>query len=318
LHGQNGASLIVIVVMIIVIGIIAAAFVSLIDTEVFTAMNQSAGLLTFGVAEGGVEFEQHSLAQNLSWYRSASDPMPASARTLGAAPNAGSFTVQTNLPGTRLRRRIPNGISTADICVYTTDRFTPPAGGYLLIADIGADPFEFVQYAGVGTSPNCNQLFTGIVRDRTIGGITYSGGASPHDRGEFVYPVTTIAAGETALPNNCVSGPASFRIVDHPKFLTAGAITIFTDTNPGSVDWEEITYTNSTRAGGVMTLYGVRRCQNGTTTTVSHPAGKPVTPILPEGNPPDYQAEVVSTGTVAGVLGASTNAVRVIRKTVQR
>lgn len=306
---QRGASLIFVILILLVIGMIGAVFVSLINTESFTAMNQSAGLLSFGIADGGVEFEQRNLAQNLAWYRSTSDPMLASIRTLGSAPNTGSFTVSTNLPATRLRRRIIAG-SALNICVSTTDRFTPPTTGYLQIGNPGLDPYEFVQYTGIGTSANCAAEFTGITRAWVINGVS-GGAAVAHVRDELVYPVTTLV---DALANSCTS-LASLRITDHPKFLTAGTLAVLTNTTPGAIDWEEISYTSSTRAAGVMTLLGVKRCQNGTA-SAAQAAGNPITPILADGTPPDYQAEVVSTGTVAvTIIG---NAVRVIRKTVQR
>ena len=305
---QRGAGLIGVVLILVIVAVIGAALISLVSNETFTAMNQSAGVLAFGMADGGIEFEQYNLPQNVDWYRSTSDPMPSSNRTLGTAPNSGSFTVQTNLPATRLRHRIPDGVTTANICVYTTNRF--PTSGNLMIGDDGMDPFEYVHYTGVGNAA-CGAQFTGITRDQTIAGV--SGTAGSHERGELVYPVTTLVG---ALANNCIS-LASLQITDNSKFLTAGSLSIFTDTTPGSIDWEQITYTSSTRAGGVMTLLGVKRCQDGTA-SAAQSAGNPITPILVDDppDPPDYEAEIVSTGTTAvAVVG---NANRVLRKTVQR
>jgi len=305
---QRGASLIIVLAMLVIIAMIGAALVSLVGNESFTAMNQSAGLLAFGIADGGLEFEQYNLAQNVDWYRSLSDPMPASVRTLGTAPNSGSFTVQTDLPGTRLRHRIPDGATTANICVYTTNRF--PTSGNLMIGDDGMDPFEYVHYTGVGNAA-CGAQFTGITRDQTIAGV--SGTAGSHERGELVYPVTTLVG---ALANNCTS-LASLQIADNSKFLTAGSLSILTDTTPGSIDWEQITYTSSVRAGGRMTLYGVKRCQDGTA-SAAQAAGNPITPILVDDppNPPDYEAEILSAGTTAVVVVGNAN--RVLRKTVRR
>lgn len=317
LQGQNqrGASLIFVVIILVVASMVIAAIVSIMNNESFTAMNQSAAVQSFGVAEGGVEFEERNLAQDLAWYRSTSDPMPASTRTIGSAPNSGSFTVSTNLPATRLRKRIKAG-PTATICVSTTDRFTPPTTGYLQIGKAGQDPYEFVQYTGVGFPPNCAAEFTGITRATTINGVYGGLATTVHDRDELVYPVTTLV---DALGSDCNS-LTSLRITDHPKFLTAGTLSVLTNTTPGSVKWEEISYSSSTRSAGVMTLLGVKRCQEGFYTPGSPPpgqaAGNPVTPILADGTAPDDQAEVVSTGTVAvTIIG---NAVRVLRKTVQR
>jgi hypothetical protein len=314
-QSQRGASLILVVLILVVVSMVIAALVSIMNTESFTAMNQSAAVQAFGIAEGGVEFEERNLAQDLAWYRSTSDPMPVSTRTLGSAPDSGSFTVSTNLPATRLRRKINSG-PTATLCVSTTDRFTPPATGYLQIGKPGQDPYEFVQYTGIASPPNCPAQFTGVTRATTINGIYGGVATTVHDRDEWVYPVTTLVDG---LGSDCNS-LTSLRITDHPKFLTAGTLSVLTNTTPGSIKWEEITYSSSTRSGGVMTLLGVKRCQEGFYTPGSPPpaqaVGNPITPILADGTAPDDQAEVVSTGTVAVTLIG--NAVRVLRKTVQR
>jgi hypothetical protein len=300
---QRGAGLIIVVAMLLVLGVIGAVFVSLINNESFTAMNQSGGLTAFGVADGGMEFAQRSLAQNLDWYRSTADPIAIPATNLGS----GSFTANTYLPATMLRNRIPTPGSTADIRVYTTDRF--PVSGYIQIEDDITGSGEFVFYGG----KTATTFTTGILRDQTIGGI--NGTAGSHDRGSRVYPVTTLVdtllvlAGPPCVP----TAAASFRIFAHSKFLTAGRIDI---------EDEEIDYTGSTTTLGTTTLNGVTRCANSTAGTTSHTGnavfgvGAPVTPLLVEGTAPDFQAEAVSTGTVAVTITG--NAVRVIRKTMQR
>ncbi len=288
----------IIVLMMIIIGTIGAVFVSLINTEGFTAMNQSAGLLAFGVADAGVEFEQYNLAQNVDWYRSTADPMPAAVRTLGASPNAGSFTAQTFLPATKLRTRIPTAGAIAEIRVYTTDRF-PEAGSLQIDDDITDGQTEFITYTD--TTPNS---FIGVItRDVLIG--TVSGTASSHERGTRVYPVTTLLTALGTLGACTPAAAASFNIAAHPKFLAAGIIDI---------EGEEISYSGSTIAGGTMTLLGVTRCLNNT--SAGHAINQPVTPLLVDGAEPDYTAEIISTGTTPVAVAGSAN--RVIRKTVQR
>ncbi|MBI5756305.1 MAG: hypothetical protein HZA12_05205 [Nitrospirae bacterium] len=299
-RNQRGASLIIIIAIILIMGIIAAVFVSLINTESFTALNQSAGEEAFAIAEGGLEFEQRSLAQNLDWYRSTSDPIATTTRTLGS----GSFEVKSNLPATMLRRRLRN-TELATINVYTTDRF-PDAGTLQIDDDAGLGNGEFVQYTNKTTN-----TFTGLPLTRGVlfvGG-TLGQGANTFSRGTRVYPVTTLV---TALVNNCATIPNPFQISAHLKFLSAGTINVYDRTTLAS---EEITYTGSSTAGGVMTLTGVQRCQNGTSVATVN-AGDPVTPIFVDGTSPDYEAEATSTGTVAVTITG--NAVRVIRKTVQR
>ncbi|TAK07765.1 MAG: hypothetical protein EPO39_05840 [Candidatus Manganitrophaceae bacterium] len=285
---QRGASLIIAIALLLVMGIISAAFVSMVNTETFISMNQSGGQQTFFIAEGGVEFGQRSLAQNLDWYRSAVDPILIPATNLGA----GSFSANINLPATMLRSQVPSG-TLGTIRVYTTDRF--PANGNLQIEDDITGGGEFVTYNGTGPT-----TFTITARGVSIGGI--SNGTSPHSRGDVVYPVTTLSV---ALVNSCTA-PASFTIATHPKFLGAGTVDI---------EGEEISYTGSTTAGGTTTLTGVTRCQNGTA-SAAHNLGRPVTPMLVDTTSPDFEAEVISTGTVG--LPITGNAARVVRKTVQR
>lgn len=299
-QNQRGAGLVVVVAMLLIVGVIAAVFVSLIGNESFTAMNQSAGLLTFGITDGGVELERYNLAQNVDWYHSTSDPMPATILTLGAAPNSGSFTVQSYLPATELRNRMTtNGVGA--ITVYTTNRF--PSSGFLQVDDdITLNNTEYVQYTGTTAT-----TFTGITRNVTISTITGALGASmSHDRGSRVYPVTTLSATTVDPVGTCPLTGSNITIVTHTKFLTAGMIDI---------EGEEIGYTGSTVTGGTTTLIGVTRCINGTA-IAGHLAGRPVTPLLVDGTSPDYLAEVLSTGTVAVTITG--NAIRVIRETVQR
>ena len=296
---QRGASLMVIVLMIVVIGMIGAVFVSLINTEGFTAMNQSAGLLAFGIADGGLEFEQYNLAQNVDWYKSTSDPMLVFNRTLGVAPNSGSFAVLVNLAGTTLKTRVASA-GNVTINVYTTDRF-PTAGTLQIDDNITDGQTEYVSY-----NAKTANTFTLNGRNVTVGTISATGSFS-HDRGSRVYPVTTFAGSTNliTLGSPCVpTAAASFNIAAHTKFLTAGIIDI---------EGEEIGYTGSTTTGGTMTLLGVTRCLNGT--SLAHPIGRPVTPLL-QGGSADFLAEVVSTGTVP--VSITGNTVRVIRKIVQR
>ena len=299
-NNQRGAGLIIVVAMLLIIGAIGAVFVSLISNESLTAMHQSGGLTSFGVADGGMEFAQRSLAENLEWYRSAADPIAIPATNLGS----GSFTVNTNLPATMLQTRFPNPAPPPDIRVYTTNRF--PSAGFIRIEDDITGSGEYVQYTAATAT-----TFTGVIsRGVTIGGVPSA--ASSHPRNSRVYPVTTLSvllgvlAGPPCVPTSIIG---TVQIAAHTKFLSAGRIDI---------EGEEIDYTGSTTTGGTMTLKGITRCANSSAGTTAHAAGAPVTPLLVDSTAPDYQAEGVSTGTVAGVLGAATNAVRVIRKTMQR
>lgn len=282
IQNQNGASIIAAVFIIIILAFMGVMFVTMIGTGSFSALNELQSGQALYIAEGGVAFHQRSLAINLDWYRSATDPLSTDTRSLGA----GSFTVSTNLPATKLRTRLLPGGTT--MRVYSTDRF--PNAGFLQIGDDVTAGAEFVQYTG-----KTSNTFTGLVRGLTIG--TVATAPSAHARGSAVYPVATLSAG---LVSSCNS-PTSFTISANTKFLSAGVIDI---------EGEEIRYTGSSISGGVMTLTGVQRCI-GSVGPVAHAAGQPVTPLLVGGDTANYQAEIISTGSVG-------SAVRVMKKTVVR
>jgi MSHA biogenesis protein MshP len=304
---QNGVSLIAAIFIIVVLAFMGLMFLSLINTSSLTSVNDMQSAQALYIAEGGVEFAQLALAQNLDWYRSASDPMsPPTATPLGA----GSFTVTTTLPATVLSRRLPAGGGTAT--VYTTNRFptacpSMPLGVcYLQIEDdAGSGSGEFVSYTNTTAT-----TFTGLVRNRTIGTVPSFGGDSTHLRGSRVYPVSVLAAG-TALVANCNTIPNPFQIIANSKFLSAGTINVYDSTTPAND--EEILYSGATTTGNITTLTGVQRCQNqlGVPVPIAAVTGSPVTPINFDGTSPDYEAEVASTG-------ASGAAMRVVKKTVQR
>jgi hypothetical protein len=283
-------SLIAAIFFLVIVGFMGTTVVSLMSTQSITSAGESKSTQALYIAEGGSEFTQRALAQNLNWYRSTADPMVTPATALGS----GTFSIDTFLPATLLRRRVTP--VSANIPVYTASRF--PTAGFLQLDDItGAG--EFVQYTGVTAN-----TFTGITRDVTIGGVS-AGAIGTFSRGTAVYPVTTLA---TALGSLGACGPtsvAAFTIAAHSKFLSAGTITI---------DTEDITYTGSSTAGGVTTLTGVTRCMNGTST--AHAVGDPVIPVLNDGAAPDYEALLISTGSVGGA--ALGTAARVVQKTVQR
>ncbi len=293
LSAERGVSLIIALFLIVIVGFFGTMMGSLISTQSFTAMNEVRSTQAFDVAEGGAEFVERAFAQNLDWYRSATDPIVTPATALGS----GTFAVDAFLPATLLTRRLVP--ASASVQVFTTARF-PNAGFLQLEDDIGAGA-EFVQYTGVTATS-----FTGLTRNVTIGGVT-GGGIGTFSRGTAVYPVTTLTTALGTLGAVCVATPsASFTIAANAKFLSAGTITI---------DPEEITYTGSSTAGGVMTLTGVVRCTN--LTSAVHAVGYPVTPILADGvGASDYEVLLVSTSSVGSApIG---NAARVVQKTVQR
>jgi hypothetical protein len=285
-NNENGVTIIAAIFIIVILGFMGVMFLTMVNSGSFTAVNDIQSAQASYVAEGGVEFNQRSLALNLDWYRSAD---PLSTTTLNLGPT-GSFTVTTTVPATVLRNRIPTAGSLAPISVYSSNRFPIP-GDLQIEDDISADA-EFIHYTNI-----VGNTFTGLTRNVTIGTVTGASGAGAHARGSRVYPVTTLI---DAMPNDC-NAIASLRITAHLKFLGAGTLDI---------EGEEILYAGSSTAGAVMTLAGAQRCR-GVIGPMAHPAGRPVTPVLVGGDSANYEAEVVSTGTVG-------SAGRMVRKTIQR
>jgi hypothetical protein len=295
LRVQRGFLLMTAVVLIVVAALVLTVMVFLGVTGTESSVGHSQSGQALFVGGSGLEYEQRRLAQNVDWYRSTSDPMPGTTQALGA----GSFTVYSNLPATMLRRRVVSG-STASICVYTIDRL-PTSGNVQVGNDINAGG-EFVQYTGTNSSlAACGNrpALTGITRNRTIGGIV--GADGDHARGSNVYPVTTLI---TVLAASCAA-PTTIQITDHSKFLNAGTITL--TNNAGET--EEIAYADSSRAGGVMTLTGVTRCQNGTG-PFAFVANFPVTPLLDDGASPDFEAQMFATGSAGSATRQETRTIQ--------
>src|SRR5438046_1897676 len=226
---ERGFLLIVAIVLVVVASMLAVTIAMIAATSGSSATdNLQSGQALF-LAESGVEYERRCLAQNLDWYQSTTDPIAPNAtgtcatatttQTLGS----GSFTVYANVPATMLRKRIPDNLSTADICAYTIDRF--PASGRIQIDDDIAGSGEFVSYGAVNpSSATCGNrpAFTGIARGVSVG--TVPSTAAAHARGSIVYPVTQLITALTSTA--CATIPNPFQITDNSKFLSAGTIVL--------------------------------------------------------------------------------------------
>lgn len=278
IRNPRGTSIIIAIFIIVILAFMGVMFVSLINTSTFSSINDLQSMQALSGAEGGVEYEQRIIARNVDWYRSA-DPIDTTTQNLGT----GSFTGSSNIPATKLQRRLLPGATTA--FVYTTNRFPTPSGT-LYIVDDGHGSAEFVQYTAVPTTTSF-----------TVTGVTVT-----HQRGHNVYPATTLTQAG-GLVANC-SSPSSFTIAFNSKFLGGGTLDI---------EGEEILYTGSSLSGGNLILTGVQRCQDGTSqaTPPAHALNVWVTPVLVNDDSASYQAEITSTGTVG-------SAVRVVKKTIQQ
>jgi type II secretory pathway pseudopilin PulG len=244
---QRGVLLVAAIVLLVVVSALVAAIAFVTATSGSSATDNLRSGQALFLAESGLEFETRRMARNVDWYRSTTDPTAASGpQVLGQ----GTFTSSSNFPATKLRRRVV-AASTA-ICVYTIDRF--PASGTIQIDDDISAGAEFVSYTGTtASSGTCGNLpaFTGIGRPATVGGITPPTGN--HSRDDIAYPVTTLVDA-LAISATCVA-PAQLRINDNSKFLNSGTISL----DDGGANSEDISYTTSSRAGGVMTLKGLTR-----------------------------------------------------------
>jgi hypothetical protein len=291
IKNKNGVSLIAAIFIITVLGFMGVMFLTMISTGSFTAVNDIQSAQALYIAEGGVEYEQYGLAQNLDWYRSTMDPFAVTGvLNLGA----GSFTASSFLPATKLRSQMTFS-TTSSIRVYSINRFSP--SGCIRIDD------EFISYGGVGTTAAaCNPYqppcFTVITR--AAAACNGGGTRTAHTRGDAAYPLVQLG---TPMAANC-SDMASLTIGWNQKFLSAGTLDI---------EGEEVRYSGSSVSGVNMILTGLQRCLDAASqiTPPAHIAGAPVTPVLIGGDSADLQSEVTSTGAVGA-------AVRVVKKTVQR
>ena len=284
---QAGYLMVVLIGLLVVVASLASVLSYLNAVNATSGSGRLGAMQAFFFAESGLELEQRRWAQNLNWYRSATDPnpSPAAAQAFGS----GSFTVYSNLPATLMRTGA--SAATATINVYTTARF--PASGILQIEDDITGGGEFVRYTGVTATS-----FTGVTRGQTVGSVVSA--ASTHARSDRVYPVTIL---RTAMAANCTA-LASIQIDANSKLLSAGTLDI---------EGEEVGYTAATTTGATTTLTGITRCLDTVTviTPVTHAIGQPVTPVLVGGDSADYQVEAIASG-------AQGNNIRYARRTIQR
>ncbi len=284
---QQGFLAIVLLMLIVVIAALAVTFAAMLSSNTLSSGSHFGSMLALFEADSGLEYEQRRWAQNLSWYRSATDPNPsaAGAQTLAT----GTFTVYGNLPATLMKSGMSAAATT--INAYTTDRF--PSAGILQIENDLISGAEFVRYTGVSGA-----TFTGVTRAQTVGTVTFV--ASAHSRSDPVFPVTIL---RSALLANCVA-LASILVDANSKFLSAGTLDI---------EGEEIGYASSSTTGTTTTLSGITRCLDTVTpvTPAAHAIGQPVTPVLTNGDSAKYQVEMISTGVQGGNI-------RYARRTIQR
>ena len=284
---QLGFLAIVLLMLVVVIAALAVTFAAMLSSNTLSSGSHFGSMLALFEADSGLEYEQRRWAQNLDWYRSATDPNPSAAVAQTLAN--GTFTVYANLPATLMK----SGMSAvaATVNAYSTDRF--PTTGILQIENDLIAGAELVRYTGVSGS-----TFTGVTRAQTVGTVTSV--ASTHSRSDTVYPVTIL---RTALLANCTA-LASIQVDANSKFLTAGTLDI---------EGEEISYASSSTAGATTTLSGITRCLDTITpiTPAAHAVGQPVTPVLVGGDSADYQVEMISTGVQGGNI-------RYARRTIQR
>lgn len=284
-RSEGGYLLVVAAVIIVVAATMAAAMLTLNSGSAQGGAVQVLGTQALFASESGLESGQRRLAQNVDWYRAATDPFDSVTSTVAS----GSYTVFVNVPATALRTLAPaSGNFTMNVFGGgTANRW--PATGTLLIDDFTGDP-EFVSYTATSAT-----TFSVTGRNATIG--TVQGALAAHSRGDSVYPVATLGA---ALVANCTTVPNPFTISNNSKFLDYGTITVFHD-NAGTIVGEQLTYSGYTVSGGTRTLIGVQRCQNGTVAIVAS-SGDPVTPLVSDVGANDFEVLAIASGSVGTAM----------------
>ena len=98
---QLGFLAIVLLMLIVVIAALAVTYAAMLSRNTLSSGSHFGSVRALFEADSGLEYEQRRWAQNLDWYRSATDPNPpvAAAQAFGA----GSFAVNSSLPATLVR-----------------------------------------------------------------------------------------------------------------------------------------------------------------------------------------------------------------------
>jgi hypothetical protein len=274
-QSQRGAGLIVVVLILVVVSMVIAAFVSLINSESFTAMNQSAGLEAFGISEGGIEYGKRYLRPYATWYSFATDPItPAAGLFLGS----GSFTTIVNFPATALSKTVGAAVTQTKICVRTKDRFPTTFNFYALVEN------EYMQCTA-NNGAACYTCSRGVLLSSP----------APHFQDTPFYPVVQLSAGGITATDTTIpfSGSPS-------KFLNRGTILI---DDPVNGD-EEINY-GAIQTTPSLAFINCIRGVDGYPAAV-HTGGQSIVPIqTKDGVNPTQQAFLQSTGVRATILGSS-------------
>lgn len=118
-RNQSGAGLIVVVLILLVVGMVIAAFVSLVNTESFTATGQTRGLEAFYIAEGGIQYNIERNKNNVPNYSTNGNWT-----TLGA----GRFKVDTPA-------YLTNALNANDATMTVDSTALFPSAGRLTIGD---------------------------------------------------------------------------------------------------------------------------------------------------------------------------------------
>ena len=116
LDNTKGVPLIIAIFIIVVLAFMGVMLLTMVGTSTFTSVNDAQSTQALSIAEGGVEYEQRILAQNVDWYRSP-DPVDTTSPNLGGS----SLIAVTNIPATKLKKRLLPGKTPAT--VYSTNRF---------------------------------------------------------------------------------------------------------------------------------------------------------------------------------------------------
>jgi hypothetical protein len=189
LAGQNGASLISLIILFLVLGIVSAAMVSMMNTENFNAMNQDSSVSAMNIAAGGIERALYQFKTGTNCAALTSGPV-----SLGS----GNFTTT----GTQFN---PNPLTTLSGAMTNADTVIPVVNNvnYAPHGRIQIDS-ELIDYTGTsGTT----QL---IGARRGINGTT----AAAHSNGASVLQAECLIRSAGTISNPLAGMNNTQRIIE--------------------------------------------------------------------------------------------------------
>ncbi len=278
MQSQQGASIIAVIFLIVVVAFLGVIIVSLYVTQSSQAIGELHSTQALYIADGGVEYALKDPSGK--GFPNYSYPLYS---TRGATPNIvlGQGNFITNSPAvlTAAIPQTPQAGQPINVSIWTSSSdFTPPAANAGVVIETGGNRDELLCTGPNSTASlqGCSKIPAGLIR--------------VHNVDDAVYPITTLSGvGVQITGANCNSLASINVSYDTAMFLPQGILKI---------DSEYFHYTGKT----ANSFTNVTRCFRGSSNQ-PHNGGSVV-----------YQYVITSTGTVSTIFGG--NAQRVVRVTV--